>query len=139
MSSFVLDASVASAWFFADEAIGYVAAVRDSLSRDQALVPPLWPLELANALLVGERRGRLQSGEVETAFDVLSRLRIEVETQSPAHVASSIVPLARTLNLTSYDAAYLELATQRQLPLATLDKAMTAAAKRMGVQLFEPR
>jgi hypothetical protein len=58
VQEFVLDCSVALSWCFPDEHAPYPQSVLDSLTAARAVVPSLWPLEVGNTLLVGERRKR---------------------------------------------------------------------------------
>ncbi|MGO9464305.1 MAG: type II toxin-antitoxin system VapC family toxin, partial [Isosphaeraceae bacterium] len=103
----------------------------------QAHVPSLWPLEVANALLVGERRGRITSAETARFVAILGAFPITVDDQTVAHAWTDTMHLARAHNLSSYDAAYLELAIRFGLPLAALDGRLKAAAGAVGVPLFE--
>jgi len=130
---FVLDASVAVSWFFEDEAGAYTDAVMESLDGATAVVPSLWPLEVANVLLVGERRGRCTEADVIRFIELLQQLPIAVDDETPRRALAGAFQLAREYGLTSYDAAYLELAMRFGLPLATLDRKLREAAFRAGV------
>ncbi|MFA5787851.1 MAG: type II toxin-antitoxin system VapC family toxin [Actinomycetota bacterium] len=134
---FVLDACVTLAWCFEDEGSGYADAVLGSLEADTALVPPVWPLEVANGLSVAERRGRLGSADVSRFVELLPALPITVEEASLARALGPILDLARSEGLSSYDASYLELAMREGLPLATLDTKIKAAAARLKVAVFQ--
>ncbi len=104
------------------------------LAEWEALVPQHWHLEVRNALIVGERRGRIRPDEVD---DRLIDLRIlPVRTDSDPNFDAAL-SLARVHGLSFYDALYLELARRRSLPLATLDGALGAAAVNEGLGLFE--
>jgi predicted nucleic acid-binding protein len=133
---FVLDCSVVMAWCFEDESVGYADAVLGALESAEALVPGLWPLEVANILLVAERRGRLSEAASARFVELLRGLPISVDGEGPVRALGSILPLAREQSLSSYDAAYLELAMREGVPLATLDRRLGEAASRSGVQLF---
>jgi predicted nucleic acid-binding protein len=135
---FVLDGSVALAWCFPDEKAPYPQAVLESLATAQAFVPSLWPLEVANALLVGERRKRSTQADTVAWLAFLAALPIAVEDETAAHAWADVLTLARSHNLSVYDAAYLELALRRGLPLATLDDQLTAAAGAVGVAEYAP-
>jgi len=100
-------------------------------------VPPLWPLEVANALLVGERRSRITPAETARFLAILATFPITVDDETVAHAWLDTVHLARAQNLSSYDAAYLELALRGGLPLAALDGKLKTAAQAVGVPLFE--
>ena len=135
--AFILDASVALAWIFAAEATPYSEAVLRRLRRSGATAPVVWPLEVANALLMGERRGRITSIETSRAVRILRRLPITVDDGALAQAWSTVLTLARDHGLTSYDASYLEVAVRLDLPLATLDARLGSVATRIGVPLVE--
>lgn len=133
MNRFVLDNSVVMAWYFEDEANAYTTAVLESLAEGEALVPAIWPLEVANVLLVGERRGRSTEARTSRFIALLEALPIRVDAATPQRALSSILTLAREQRLSAYDAAYLDLAMREGLPLATQDQALRRAAEACGV------
>jgi predicted nucleic acid-binding protein len=135
---FVLDGSVTLAWCFPDEKAPYPQAVLDSLAHARAVVPSLWPLEVANAWLVGERRNRCTQADTTHWTGFLTPLPISVDDETTARAWGDILSLARTHRLSAYDAAYLELALRRGLPLATLDGPLKAAAAATGVSEYRP-
>jgi predicted nucleic acid-binding protein len=135
---FVLDCSMALAWCFPDEHAPYPQSVLDSLATTAAAVPSLWFLEVANALLVGERRGRCTTADVATWLSFLAGLPIHTDAETTARAWSDTLQLARTYNPTAYDASYLELAVRRGLPLAALDGNLKKAAPLAGVALYAP-
>jgi predicted nucleic acid-binding protein len=135
---FVLDCSVTMAWYFRDEATAYANAVRKSLSRAGALVPALWPLEVANILIMGERRQRSTEAEVSRWLRYLQLLPIRLDDETASRAWSDILHVARSYELSAYDASYLELAIRLGLPLASLDDKLKAAAASAGVSMFEP-
>ncbi|MFI5058533.1 MAG: type II toxin-antitoxin system VapC family toxin [Candidatus Acidiferrales bacterium] len=140
MNGFVLGASVSAAWFLPHPDTEYALEVRQKLADgSKALVPGLWPLEMANALARAARKNILTTEAADYAIRQLEILflsgpRIEIEggivSVRQAYTA------ARTLQLTAYDGVYVELAQREGLPLATLDKDMRAAAKKVGVELL---
>lgn len=132
----VLDSSIAIAWCFPDEKDDYSQSVLDALATMQAVVPYLWHLEVANTLLVGERRKRSTQANTATWMGFLSGLPITVDPDTKSHAFGDITNLGRSQNLSAYDAAYLELAIRRSLPLATLDDKLKAAALAVGVSLY---
>jgi len=132
--SFVLDASVALAWCFEDEASAEAIEVLERLQEGTAVVPALWFLEVGNALLNAERRGRLTPTESTTFLELLRQLPIRVEEISPRQFWEEILVLARAYHLSTYDAAYLAIAMRTGLPLATLDRALRQAAAACGIQ-----
>jgi predicted nucleic acid-binding protein len=134
---FVLDGSMALAWCFADEADPYADRVARKLPHVGAVVPVIWHLEVANAFVVGERRGRCDQADTSTWLTYLSSLPITVEDHNGPRVFSDVMALARAQNLSVYDAAYLELARRRDLPLATLDEPLKNAAAAIGVEPFD--
>jgi len=136
-NNFVLDGSVTMVWGFEDEVDDYAEAILERMPDLQAHVPSLWPLEVANALLVGERRRRITSAETARFLAILGAFPITVDEQTVAHAWTDTMHLARAHNLSSYDAAYLELAIRLGLPLAALDGKLKTAAGAMGVPLFE--
>src|SRR5258708_413494 len=117
---FVLDGSVALAWCFSDEADPYADAIARKLPHLGAVVPVIWHLEVANALVVGERAGRCDQADTSNWTTYLSSLPISVDEPIGARVFHEVIALARAQNLSVYDASYLELARRRDLPLATL-------------------
>ena len=129
---FVLDASMTMAWCFADEITPYTRYVLGLLRDTYAEVPPLWTLEVANVLAVSERRQRITSSGSEEFLDLLGGLDIRIN-HTISLGSKTLLLLARRYGLTSYDAAYLELAKRTGLPLATFDKDLLAAAAKEGV------
>ena len=132
MSGLVVDASVAAAWLFDDEAEPRGDRVLERLEDGGALVPQLWHLEVRNCLLVAERGRRLSAGEVMDRLDALRRLPIITDAEPDLQ---SAFDLARAHGLSFYDAIYLELAKRQSAELATLDGALTRAAGAEGVPL----
>ncbi len=101
-------------------------------------MPVIWPLEIVNSLVLAERRGGITPPQVETIVGGLTDLPLEVDLESMRRAYSSVLRLSRQHQLSAYDAAYLDLALFAALPLATLDKSLRGAAKRSGVELFNP-
>jgi predicted nucleic acid-binding protein len=135
--AFVLDGSVTMVWGFEDEADEYAEAILERMPDLQAHVPSLWPLEVANALLVGERRRRITPADTARFLAILGSFPILVDDETVAHAWADTTHLARAHNLSSYDTAYLELAIRLGLPLAALDGKLKAAATTVGVPLYE--
>jgi len=132
---FVLDCSVTMAWLFPDAANQSTEALRESLLTDSAVVPVLWPIEVANVLLVATRRGRITEDDWPCISDDLEALPIEVDPESCNTVLDTVLPIANERELSVYDAMYLELAMRLGLPLATLDQKLLAAGKAAGVEV----
>ena len=139
MSQLVMDASVTLTWLYPDETSVEAYEVLDALADATAMVPSIWTLEIANAVLVGERRQRLATADVSRFLGLIEGLRIERDEQTSSRALAYILPLARGCGLSAYDAAYLELAARVNLPLATLDEKLKRAAESSGVGLFEAR
>jgi predicted nucleic acid-binding protein len=135
--SFVIDASIALSWCFADEASPVADAALDRLANEEALVPSIWPLEVANGLRTAERRGRLDLADLPHVRELLVALPIRAEPIDLGTALGEVSELARTLNLTAYDAAYLALAARRGLALATADEGLKRACVTAGVALVE--
>jgi len=133
---FVLDSSVALAWVLPDEGSAPLDALADRLEQDYALVPAIWPLEIGNALLVAQRRGRIKDDEVHRLIGALDTLPIEVDWQHGGPGISNMVTLARTLGLSTYDAGYIELARRRAIPLATLDEKLRDACRGLDIPVL---
>lgn len=135
--AFVIDASVALAWCFEDETNVVADRVLERLVDSAGLAPLIWPLEVGNALIGAERRGRLSQAESERFLELLRQLPIHIEPATLTQMFGEGIALAREQNLSTYDAAYLDLAMRSGLPLATLDEALHQAAIRCGVKDFQ--
>lgn len=131
---FVIDSSVAAVWALRDEDEPAALAALDRLEDDGAVVPALFWFEIRNVLVISERRNRLTVEDSRAFVRLLADLDLEIDdTRSEA-----VLQLARQRRLTAYDAAYLELAGRRGLPLATLDRRLADAAVAEGIALFSP-
>jgi len=137
LSLLVLDASVALAWCFPDESSAEAELARQAARESELIAPSIWPFEVANALLVAERKKRLKHAEAERYLKLLDALEIEIEPPSAA-TASQCAAVARQNGLSVYAASYLELATRRKARLATLDATLAKAARKAGL-LLAPR
>ena len=138
VAEFVLDGSLALAWYFKDEADPYADAVAARFPAARAAVPPIWPLEVANAVLMGERRQRSTEAQAAKWLTYLGFLPIAVDDETNVRAWGEVLSVARAYRLSAYDAAYLELALRRGLPLATIDDRLRAAASAAGVPAFAP-
>jgi predicted nucleic acid-binding protein len=134
--SLVLDSSAALAWFYADETTPAVRQVFEILAKGGAWVPSLWRLEVANILEIGIRRGRHDIAFCHATLADVSLLPINVDPETDRQAWGPTLQLAHRRRLTLYDAAYLELAQRRGLPLATLDSDLRTAATAENVQLL---
>ena len=128
----VVDASVALSWLFDDEVEPRAERALGRLDEAGALVPEVWHLEVCDALLMAERRGRLSAGEVKERLDAPKTLPIRTDEESDLQ---SALELAREHGLSFHDALYLELAKRERAELATLDGALGRAAVAEGVSL----
>ena len=139
MTTFVLDNSVAMRWLLASNKVSdqrYAELVLRSLANAEAVVPNLWHLEAANVLLSAANRKELEISAVERFTVQLENLPITVDTLTANQVFGHTMSLAKAYRLSSYDAAYLELALRENLPLATLDKHLLKAARRSDIEIY---
>jgi predicted nucleic acid-binding protein len=136
MRALVVDASVVLAWCFADEGSEFAYRILDLLEETPAVVPSLWFVEVANAVLVGERRKRLKPADAARFLKLLQTLMVETDPQTSGRALTDTLALARAWHLSAYDAAYLELAMREGLPLATLDDKLRTAARMAGVDVL---
>ncbi|MGO9292127.1 MAG: type II toxin-antitoxin system VapC family toxin [Polyangia bacterium] len=133
----MLDCSATLPWLFASEATPATNRLLDQLSRGaKAWVPTLWHLEVGNVLLGAQRRGRMDKAGIEKFFASLAVYDIEVDSETAALAWSKTFALGEAFGLTMYDAAYLELALRRGVPLASLDGTLVAAMKKAGGQVL---
>jgi predicted nucleic acid-binding protein len=131
---FVLDASIALGWAFADERSAAGDAAEQLLLLGYARVPSFWTAEVANALVSGLRRGRIDAAEIGEFIADLASLDIRAEPTQ--ELLGTLVEFAATSGLTGYDSAYVQLALDHGLPLATADKHMREVAESFGVALI---
>jgi predicted nucleic acid-binding protein len=135
-AALVLDCSATLPWIFADEARPETDRLLDLLTAGtRSWVPALWHLELGNVLLGAQRRQRIDQAGVEGFLSRLAAYDIVVDAETMSRAWAKTLDLAQQHGLSTYDAAYLELALRRQLPLATLDRPLIAAAQQAGVPL----
>lgn len=131
----VVDASVTLAWCLADEADEYAERMLDRVAAETAIAPAHWPLEVANGIRTAERRGRLEASDVARVGQLLGGLGIEIVPVELTTAMWTVLDTARELELSTYDAVYLDLARFKNLPLATLDDALRVACGRAGVEV----
>jgi len=137
LTGIVVDASVALAWCFPDEASEYADGVLVALEGRTVIVPAVWALEITNAVLVAERRKRVKQQDVRRFVELLGGLTIIEHSQTVADTVRHVLPLARAYNLSAYDAAYLDVAVRQAAPLATLDRALQKAGRSAGLKIFK--
>lgn len=135
-AAFIIDASITMAWCFADEATPAAAKVQERLEKESVLVPSHWFLEVTNVLATAEKRKRITPASSVGFLTLLEAMEIEVDVEAPGRAFAHLLPLCRSHGLTSYDAAYLELALRRRLPLATLDDDLRSATRRLGIEVI---
>ena len=134
MPPYVIDPSVALAWLLPDETNARADAVRQAVETGaDAWIPTHWWLEVSNALLMAERRGRITRDGVAHAMSLVEALPLEEDEETAGQIAARTLALARKHGLTVYDAAYLELAHRRGAILATFDDQLRRAASKEGV------
>ena len=136
MAALVLDSSVAFAWVLPRQQTTRTASVLDQSTDHGALTTALWPIEVANVLLLYERRGQMTAAERVNAMGLFAGLDVEIDNQTQTRAWGTAYDLALAHKLTVYDAGYLELALRAGLPLATLDSALVHAATKLGVPVL---
>lgn len=136
MADLVLDASAACSLCFEDEAGPAGDRLLDALQGGEIWVPALFSWEVANVLLMAEKRQRLSQADRVEFLQLLESLALQLDPASTAVVWHDVIHLAQQCNLTAYDAAYLELAMRRGLPLASMDRQIVQAARTLGVPLL---
>jgi predicted nucleic acid-binding protein len=132
--SLVLDSSATLAWIYSEETTDAIRAVFDQVADAGAIVPALWRLEVANSPTVAVRRTRINAEFRRAALADLALLDITADQHTDNQAWAETLHLADRYRLTLYDAAYLELAKRRSLPLATLDQELLVAARAAGAQ-----
>lgn len=131
--AFVLDASIAITWAMSDESDPLAELALRRIEIESTVVPAIWWYEVRNALLVNERRNRITKEDFDRFLDNLADFEIEVRPPEHSQIA---LQLARQHKLSIYDSAYLALALEQNIPLATLDVALQSAARSMDVPLL---
>ena len=134
MTGLVLDNSIVLSWCLADEDDALASRAMKLTIDHGAVVPGIWWYELRNALVVNERRGRIDAKGVRATLADLAEMRIAFDTD---HDDRGVLDLARRHGLSVYDAAYLEVAARRGLPIASLDLRLHQAAAANRIALIE--
>jgi predicted nucleic acid-binding protein len=135
----VIDASVTLSWVYTDEHSATSDALLARVADQGAVVPALWRLEIANALQVGIKRKRIDASYRDAAIRKLVLLPIEIDPDTNDYAWTTTLQLAEAHQITVYDASYLELTVRRNLPLATRDDQLAAAAVKAGRILLPTR
>lgn len=136
MTVFVLDNSVTMRWCFETAAHAYADTILETLVGGEAVVPVLWRYEVSAVLAKAQKDGILTGEKIRAFLGALGSLNIAIDPESADHILSDVHRIAVTYRLTSYDAAYMELAIRRKLPLATLDNQLIRACKAAGHALL---
>ena len=134
--SLIIDCSITMAWCFSDEATAETARVQDRLIAEAAVVPAHWFLEVVNVLAMAEKRQRIAAVDATNFLHLLAALDIQTDHETSARAFDHLLPLCRSHGLTSYDAAYLDLAIRRRLPLAALDDDLRQAAIGLMIEVL---
>jgi predicted nucleic acid-binding protein len=130
-----MDCSVSASWFLKDETNEEANKILAMLKDHELVVPSIWPIEMANVLVMAERKKRITAADAARVVELFFALPIEVEAAGLQNLRV-LQSLAREHGLTAYDACYLELAQRRGLPLASLDGVLNRAAKKCGVPVL---
>jgi predicted nucleic acid-binding protein len=134
--SLVLDPSLTLSWYFEDERTAGADALLDQVVDRGAVVPSLWRLEVANGFQTAIRRKRIDAAFRDAALAELATMEITVDSDTDANAWTTTARLSDRFKLTAYDAAYLELAQRRRLPLASLDQPLCRAAISLGLTVL---
>jgi predicted nucleic acid-binding protein len=134
---FVADSSVGLAWIHPAQATALTRALLHDVESGAVVhVAVLWPLEIANALLVAVRRKLITDAQRKAALALLPALNVVIDFEAPLLAWTTISDLASAHNLSAYDACYLELASRKMLPLASRDEPLRAAARKAGIEVL---
>jgi predicted nucleic acid-binding protein len=133
----VLDVSAVCAWCFEDERTPASEALLARLPECELCIPGLFLWELANVLLMAERRSRITAADRSAFLALMAQLDLHLDPADPTVIWHDVLSLAARHHLTAYDAAYLELAMRWGLPLASRDGALGAAARAAGLDLLD--
>jgi predicted nucleic acid-binding protein len=132
----VIDASIALAWALPDESSAYAMTALAAVEQSTIYVPTLWAYEVANGLVIASRRQRIKPADVQVFAAALSRLRLRIAGPDTNDILCNGTVSALRLGLTAYDGAYVDLALEQRIALATLDTRMREAAAAAGVVVF---
>jgi predicted nucleic acid-binding protein len=133
---FVLDASLTLAWVFDEEETERSREVLGRMTEEAVVVPGVWPLEVVNAVVSGRRSGRFTEEAAGLFVEAVTGLEVELDEGAARVAFDRLLTIAADNGITSYDAAYLELALRLDAPLATLDAGLARAARAAGVELL---
>lgn len=133
--NFVLDCSLTMTWLFEDEQTDFSINILEKLKTHKAIVPTIWALEVANVVLLSKEKKRISATKAVSFMDALSLLPIYFDDSTSTRAMHSVFTLAENLQLTIYDAAYLELAMREKIPLYSLDQDLIKAAHKTHVKI----
>lgn len=136
MSIFVLDCSVAMSWCFDDEKIEHSKNILELFKQMRSVVPSIWPLEVSNVLRVAERQERITTIDSDMFLDLVNSLPIDIDAGLNTLFCRQILKITRKHAISSYDAAYLELALRYDIPLASFDRNLCLVAKKEGIKIL---
>jgi len=136
LSSIVLDCSVTVSWFMIDETSTISNDILNLISKEKAIVPSIWQLEVGNVLLMCQRNKRITKEQRLNALRILNELPIIIDDLTSKYAWQDTIELAEKYSLSLYDACYLELSLRYSLPLATFDNQLKKAANLAGVKLI---
>ena len=136
LSSIVLDCSVTVSWFMIDETSTISNDILNLISKEKAIVPSIWQLEVGNVLLMCQRNKRITKEQRLNALHILNELPIIIDDLTSKYAWQDTIELAEKYSLSLYDACYLELSSRYSLPLATFDNQLKKAANLAGVKLI---
>lgn len=137
MSAIVVDCSVAAGWCIDDEISSYADAALDRVRDEGGVVPALWTYEISNVFRMAVRRSRMTPDQTDQILGFLSALPLQIVGVEGLEGQRDVLVLARRYDLTAYDAAYLHVALETRLPLASFDRALIAAARKAKARVFE--
>jgi len=132
----VVDASLVIAWLVTDELPAENTGIYDTLPDQLLLVPSHWTIEVSNALRSRRKSGRLTIGDFHAILERLDLLSIGIQPPPELDEIGPLAEFALTHTLTTYDAAYVQLALQHSVPLATLDREMRNSAAKLNIALL---
>lgn len=124
------------AWLLEEQALTLAPTLDEMFEHETLVVPAHWPAEIGNGLVTNMRRNRVPPDKMDILITQCAVLDIVIEPPVSVEQIGTVVHLAGMQRLTFYDAAYLQLALERSIPLGTLDQDMRSAAQRLGIRLF---
>jgi len=134
---YVFDASFIGALILPDENNPNVERMYGKIrNEDEKHIPQLLWYEIANIFSNLLRQKRFTGDEVTQFFPRLSAFHLKTDSETGTAYSQKLRRLCSDYNITSYDAAYLELADRKKATLCTLDKALQTAAKKHDIMVL---